>query len=255
MILLSRLIKYSARPNLSEAETKTISIRPMFKDSHHESSPQVSAYYDEVIAEARKQAEQIIASANQQADLINTSLQEAKQKAIEEHELAHNEAYEKGYQAGMSKGCEDGFQTYTSKLEEAKQIIHAAKADYEETIQAADQTILMISMQVAERIIATQLSEYKEHYHSYVKNALKEAKHYRNIKLIVHPEKYQELLSYKDELQAMLPVEAGLYILPDEELSVEDCMIDSDNGRIDATCKSQINEIKTRLIEWLENSS
>lgn len=49
----------------------------------------------------------------------------------------------------------------------------------------------------------------------------------------------------------MLPVEAGLYILPDEELSVVDCVIDSDNGRIDAKCKSQIYEIKERLSEWL----
>ncbi|MBD7936725.1 MULTISPECIES: flagellar assembly protein FliH [Cytobacillus] len=249
---MSRLFKHSSHDYLSEEEKITISIRPMFKQSEDHPSPQLSDYYDQVISEAEKKAEEIIHSANEQADRIYQTVQEEKEKAKEEQEAARKDAYEKGYLAGMSKGKEDGLNTYTSRLAEAKEMINAAKTDYEETIQSADRAILMISMKVAEKIIATELTHHIEHYQSYVKNALKEAKHYKNIKLIVHPDKYIELLSYKDELKAMLPVEAGLYILPDEELSVVDCVIDSDNGRIDATCKSQIDEIKEKLSEWLE---
>lgn len=252
MILLSRLFKHSSHDYLSEEEQITISIRPMFKQSEDHPSQQMSVYYDQMINEAEKRAEEIIQSANQHADRIYQTVQEEKEKAKEEQELVRKEAYEEGYLTGMSKGKEDGFNSYSSRLAEVKEIINAAKTDYEETIQSADRTILTISMNVAEKIIATELTYHTEHYQSYVKNALKEAKHYKNIKLIVHPDKYLELLSYKDELKAMLPVEAGLYILPDEELSVVDCVIDSDNGRIDATCKSQIDEIKERLSEWLE---
>lgn len=52
---------------------------------------------------------------------------------------------------------------------------------------------------------------------------------------------------------ALFPKELDFYIYPDEELSEMDCIIESANGRIDASIDSQLEEIKNKLIELLES--
>ena len=43
------------------------------------------------------------------------------------------------------------------------------------------------------------------------------------------------------------------YIYPDDELEETSCIIESENGRIDASVDSQLEEIKIKLFEMLES--
>jgi flagellar assembly protein FliH len=71
----------------------------------------------------------------------------------------------------------------------------------------------------------------------------------------VNPSRYSFLLSRKDELIALFPREVDFYIYPDEDLLEEACLIESANGRIDASVDSQLDEIKNKLIDLLESGT
>ena len=43
----------------------------------------------------------------------------------------------------------------------------------------------------------------------------------------------------------------GIYIIPDDEIGVYDCYIDSEIGRVDVSLDTQIKEMKSRLMELL----
>jgi flagellar assembly protein FliH len=51
---------------------------------------------------------------------------------------------------------------------------------------------------------------------------------------------------------AIFPKDTELYIFPDDELEESSCIIESENGRMDASVDSQLQEIKVKLTELLE---
>jgi len=135
----------------------------------------------------------------------------------------------------------------------AKQTVTSSKSDYQRTIEQSEPTILEIGLKVAERILGEHLDGTSEHFISIVKRALKEAREYREVQLHVNPLHYEFLLSQKEDLLKIFPKETEVYIYPDGELSQNSCIIESANGRIDASVDQQLLEIKAKLFELLES--
>ncbi|MGM9956219.1 MAG: FliH/SctL family protein, partial [Peribacillus sp.] len=119
-------------------------------------------------------------------------------------------------------------------------------------LESSESVILDIALNVAKKIIGQQLEAKEETFLSLVKGAIKEAREYREVQVHIHPSRYQSILSHKDEMIAIFPKEAELYIYPDDELDESSCIIESENGRIDASVDSQLLEIKAKLSELLE---
>jgi len=109
-------------------------------------------------------------------------------------------------------------------------------------------------MKVAGKILGKKIS-FEEEFLGLVKRALKNARDYKNIQLHIHPNHFQFLLAQKEELAAVFPQEVDFYIYPDDEMPEDACIIESENGRTDASVDSQLNEIKLRLFELLEDDS
>ncbi|WNS77173.1 flagellar assembly protein FliH [Bacillus sp. DTU_2020_1000418_1_SI_GHA_SEK_038] len=257
MILLSRLIK--AVPSLADNnvnEKKIISIKvfkPEKQEDDFEPTPiNHSEQAQSIIAEAEMEAESIISLARHEAELIRQQLEQDVQSFEIEKENIAAAAHESGYASGYEEGREKGYLEYLEIIESARAVVDSAKNDYRMHVESSDREILEIGLKVAQKILGKTIQENKEEFLPIVKRALKEARDNQEIQLHVHPSHYDYLLSNKEELKILFPREIDLFIYPDDELGESSCIIESVNGRIDASIDSQLEEIKRKLVEMLE---
>ncbi|MEK4148383.1 flagellar assembly protein FliH [Robertmurraya sp. FSL W8-0741] len=256
MISLSRLIK-SGWSKVEEQENKVISIRS-FKVENEEvdveaADIEISMQQKEILNEAKEEANRIVAEARAFQEQVQAQLQEERNNWDEEVVRLTNQAQESGYEAGFLQGKEEGYQQMHELIEQARETVNLSKTDYHRTIEESEPIILAIALKVAERILGQHLEGQSDHFLSIVKRALKEAREYREIQLHVHPAHYELLLSQKEDLIKIFPKETELYIYPDGDLTELSCIIESANGRIDASVDQQLLEIKAKLFELLES--
>ncbi|WP_079508427.1 flagellar assembly protein FliH [Mesobacillus jeotgali] len=254
MISLSRLIK-SQFTTAMPAEKKVISIRMLETTGESEVShvfTHTEAEKNRILDNAVKEANRIVSQAVEEADYIRQQIELEKQQWEQQKNLLAEEARQSGYEQGFQEGRNRGYGEYRQTIMFAQETVEAAKRDYQHHIDSSEKVILNLGVKIAGKILGEKLAA-DEGFLPLVKRALKNARDYRDIQLHVHPDHYQELLAHKDELIAIFPKEIVFYIYPDDELDETACLIESENGRIDACMDSQLEEIKTKLFEILES--
>ncbi|MBY6050351.1 flagellar assembly protein FliH [Cytobacillus firmus] len=258
MILLSRLIK-SYSPAVPKEEKKVISIRLMQSNSNpiEEAVEQSAASPHEelqaMLNSAHEEAERIVNAARIDSENVARQMDEQRMALEQEKQKIFEDARIKGFAAGADEGRQSGHREYSELIHMAREVVNTAKHDYQQHIESSERTILNIGLKVAGKILSEALEQDSDQFLSIVKRALKEAREYTEIQLHVHPMYYDLLLSHKEELIRVFPKETDLYIYPDEELSNTSCIIESANGRIEASVDSQLEEIKRKLFEMLES--
>ncbi len=256
MILLSRIIK-SIWTSPNEQKSKVIKIRSFQEnvedEQEYEHKLAVEERAEKIIEEAKREAENILSLAHHEANNIRKELEDAKKtwQEIEKPRLIE-EISTQAFQSGHEQGLKKGYEEMQESIQFAKDIVQSAREEYHLHIESSEKTILHIGMKVAEKILGKKLSESEEEFLSIVRKAIKEARDYREVQVHVHPVHYGYLVSQKEELQNIFPKGADLFIYPDEDLQETSCIIESSNGRIDASVDSQLEEIKQKLYELLE---
>ncbi len=255
MILLSRIIKSYQAKEQAKKEI-SIKIRPFPTIDFHQEEPVEEIDHTliyEQMEQAKREAEVIIAEAREQAEAMMREIQQARnQWELEERPMFIEQAQKEGYQQGMEDGFQKGYSEMADTLQYAQGIVDLSKQDYAKTIEAAEPVILELAIKVAERIIGSKLNENNETFLSIVKRTIKEARDNREVQLHVHPVQYPFILSQKEELSAIFPKNTDFYIYPDPDLAENSCIIESENGRIDASVDSQLHELRMKLMEFLE---
>ena len=82
------------------------------------------------------------------------------------------------YHAGLEEGKAQGYAEYHVLIEEARQIIAAAKKENITYLEASEKTILDLAVKIAGKIVASKIDEEENSYLTFVKRAVKEAKEY-----------------------------------------------------------------------------
>lgn len=254
MISLSRLIK-SQFTSTVPAEKKVISIR-LLEASNQQEVPQVFTHTEDermrILGEAAIEADNILSKAREEAEQICQQINLEKQEWEQQRSLLAEESRQLGFEQGYQEGRNQGYEEYRQTIMFAQETVDAAKRDYQSHIDSSEKVILDLGVKIAGKILGEKLAA-DEGFLTLVKRALKNARDYKDIQLHVHPKHYQDLLAQKEELIAIFPKDIDFYIYPDDELEETSCIIESGNGRVDASVDSQLEEIKNKLFEMLES--
>ncbi|WP_378932149.1 flagellar assembly protein FliH [Metabacillus herbersteinensis] len=247
---MSRLIK-SQFTNRNDREKFSISVntvRDLLEDSIETVDPSVSLRAQKVIHNAENEAKELIQRSHQQLDEVLRSIDQERAAWQEERELIIEQAKQEGYAEGLELGRQEAERMHVEFIEESRKIVTLAKQDYEDKVQSAEETILTLSVKLAEKILASEIDQSQERFTEIIKKALKEVKEYVDIKIHVHPINYQLLLSQKTELTLLITNESDLLIYADEEMDEKSCYIESPFGRIDASIDTQLQQLKDQLL-------
>jgi flagellar assembly protein FliH len=251
---LSRLIK-SGWATPEQSDQRIISIKTLFNANIEEglrSETTIEIDKDEILANAQLEANNLVRQAKDEAEKVKEQINLEKQHWEQELQRLRMIAEQEGFEQGVMQGRDQGLLEFQDIIQTAQEVVVASKNEYQKQVESADETILNIALAVAEKIINQKLED-REQFIPIVKKALKDARDYREIQLHIHPTHYGFLLSHKDELMGLFPRETDFYLYPDDSLSEWSCIIESSNGRIDASVDSQLVEIKRMLQEILES--
>jgi flagellar assembly protein FliH len=250
MILLSRLIK-SNWANQDNQKEKIISIK--YVNSFHEEDYISQQEQEKILDHAYEEANEIKRQALEDIEKDRHQLLVEKQNW--ELERAHliEEAKTEGIHIGIEEGRTSGYEEYIEVIQKAKTIVDSSKEDYMKYLQSAEKMILELGIKVAEKIINKTMEDKEENFLSLVKKVLKEMRDQKEIQIHVHPTHYQFVLSEKEELLHLFPIQPNIFIFPDENVEENGCIIETANGRIDASVDSQLTLIKDKLIDLLES--
>lgn len=253
MISLSRLIK-SRWANPVNENQKVISIRMLQHNVNNETEVyQYDEEKEKIMNEARQIAGKFVQEAEQKAQEIRQQIMLDKEAWEQERQSYIEAAKREGFELGLLEGRDQGYKEYQETIFLAKEVVNSSKKEYEQQVQSAEKTILNLGLKIAGQIIGQRIEETNQTFLSIVKRALKEAREYKEVQLHINPSHYGFILSQKEELLTIFPNEADFYIYPNEELGTNSCIIESANGRIDASLDSQLIEVKGKLLEILES--
>ncbi|HEY4553816.1 MAG TPA: flagellar assembly protein FliH [Bacillaceae bacterium] len=206
----------------------------------------------EALKQAEDQAEAIIARAQEEARTIQHHMDAERANWEEEKNILRKKAWETGYEEGLKEGHQQGLLTYEEQITAARDIVRDSREAFQQYLESAERTILELAVSVAEKVLHGTLQENPEQFHHLVKAALKEAREFKEVQIHVHPANHQALMAAKNELDALFPSNTQCFIYPDSDMDEHACVIESENGRIDASIGSQLSELKSKLLELLE---
>jgi flagellar assembly protein FliH len=255
MILLSRLIKsqYTYKNDNDKQPIAVQALQELLNEKYKNSNePEISQQTSYIIQTAKEEAEKLIQSALAEKTGIVQQIDYERSAWEQERVQLFEQARQEGYAEGLELGRQEALRQYQAHIEESERIVDLAKKDYDETVQSAENTILALSIKLAEKVIGSKLHESPEIFLPLVKLGLNEVKEYENIKIHVHPSFYQLLLSQKDELQSLVTNNTDMNIYANAELNVNDCFIESAFGRIDISIDTQLQQLKKQLLQLLE---
>ncbi|MGM7720370.1 flagellar assembly protein FliH [Metabacillus sp. Hm71] len=249
---MSRLIKSQYT---NKDEKQTIAVRGL-KMLLHETSkemdnPKSKLEASYLIQSAKEERERLIQAALEEKTAIMQQIEVERAAWEQEREQLFEQVRHEAYAEGLELGRQEALRQHQAFIEESKRIVDLARKDYSEKIQSAEEEILALSIKLAEKVIASSLSETPERFLPLVKQGLNEVKEHEHIKIHVHPANYELLLTHKDELAFLATNSQDVSIYANEELKVNDCFIESTFGRIDISIDTQLEQLKKQLLQLL----
>lgn len=255
MISLSKIIK--REQSTENPQIVTIGIQPIDNPISEEIEEALLIEESEaekaIIAKAKEQANQILEDAKAQFEAEQQQIAIEKERWQEERIQWVEQAKQEGYEIGYEKGLEAGKNEYIETIQKAEQIVLKANDVYSKQIEEAELEIVSIGLKVAEKIIGHELNENTHTWIEIVKRAIKEVRDQQNVKIYVHPNQFDLTLQHQEELKDLFQItDIRLLILPNDDLQEFACIVESPFGQIDATIDNQLNELKDKLVEKLE---
>ncbi|UCZ51726.1 flagellar assembly protein FliH [Bacillus shivajii] len=266
---MSKLIK-SAYANKLEDSVKTIGVRRLYTNNdendpsieHDEMNEQAEQQYsgkqneverENILLEAKQQAEELIEEAQLEIDAKKKEIAEYENNIAKEAEVRFEKAKQAGEKEGYEAGLIKGKQAYDQKIVEAQKIIDQAKQDYISKIGDSQSDMLDLSLNIAEKIIGKTIDEDPDAFLQLVKEAVTEVREQEEVKIYVPPNCYERTLKNKREIKEIALNTRQLYIYPDASINEDSCIIETPFGKIDASIDSQLTEMKTALHELLKS--
>ncbi len=173
--------------------------------------------------------------------------------ARDEVEQIEQEAYDKGFQAGIKKAYEENREEGTRKLVPA---IDAFEMSVKEltaartlTYKNCEAELMELLNTLSKRIIHRELSRSNEFILDVIREALKELTQQEKITIRLNSADLEYAESFKPELFKELRNVKSLSFESDDSLERGGCVIETNFGEIDSTVDSKIIELEKSILK------
>lgn len=202
---------------------------------------------EDTIKNAKIEAERIINAARQQAD---STLSSAEEKIAAKMREASQKAQEEGYKHGESLAKKD----YQDLISEAEELKQKAKEIYSNTVASLENDMVEIILQVARKVIGTELTQNKDVILGLVRNAVSGTSPTDKISIRVCAENYDYVIENKERILEGFKWVRDFEIIKDSALTKGECLLDTGFGTIDSSIETQLQAVERTLRELLGQS-
>ena len=190
------------------------------------------------LATAREQAGQLLQKAR---DSAADHLAEAHRRAIE----IERDAFASGYQEGLEKARSEQAQLSERLAQDVQMAIERMNQQNRERMNQLEPEILELSLQVAEKVIALELSRQDKAYVFMVRSALRQLQSKDQVQVRISD---QDLAHLTGRIIEAIEAEGPqVEVCVDNQLAKGACLIESVSGTLDASVAVQLQNIRRRL--------
>lgn len=199
------------------------------------------------VAAAREEAAAILARARQEAEEIK-----ARALAEREQALAAGRAagQEQGYQEGLARAEEEAAairREADNLREEARQVLAEAQRSYQETIAAAEGATIDLALTIAARVVGRAVELRPDLVLEIARPAIRQVAEGQHYLIYAAPAAAAVIREHRQELLAEAAPGARLQVLADPGFKAGGCRIETENGFVDASVDTQLEEVKKIL--------
>lgn len=192
--------------------------------------------------------------------------QQARQMLLDaegEIEAVRQQAREQGKQEGLVQGLQQAEQELTQRVQHQagqllqqrlngvlgglKQATAQLEQERQQVLARWEQRALQLSLAIAEKLIHQQLQAHPELLVKRVEEILELALGGSRTIIRLSPADLERVGPHLQEVLDLTRQHAGVELIPDDRLSAGDCVVETDQGRIDARIETQLNRIVQEL--------
>jgi len=192
---------------------------------------------EEILEKAREDAALIIKEAQFEViRLMENAEQEIHQNSIQVEAEARN----KGYEEGLNESRKQ----YEDLIREAEFIKENAKIEYKEVLAGIEADVVETILDVARKVIGTEIIFNKEDILYLVKQAFEKCANKDNVVLKVSADDYEFLVNNRDRLHSMIEGLGEIEIKKDSSMKAGSCILETRFGSIDAGVDTRLKRIE-----------
>ncbi|MHB1041871.1 MAG: FliH/SctL family protein [Eubacteriales bacterium] len=197
----------------------------------------VAAQAEEALNHACSSADEIIIKAMVECEKMK---QEARQEAFEQ---GSREGSEKGYREGMARAEKEA----SAIRSQAHEVLVQAEKIRRQTFENLETEIIELAREIAEKLLSAQLSLNPGAVLNVAKEALRQVANRQNVVLYINPAELELVENKKEELKSILQPRAEFQVIADPSLLPGGCVVETEQGQIDATLEKRKEELLRAL--------
>ncbi len=225
---------------------------------------QKQAWYQEQLSkieEIRAAAQQeLLASQEQAREIVAEAEKQAEQQAKDILLRATEKGYSEGQEKGLEEGRARGFAEATRETEhlrseardQTRNMLEQAEDIRIQLIRGAEEEVVELAMTIASKVIRSHVEVKRDTVVHLASEALDRAVAAGYYTIFVHPGDVELLKEYISELRRSAPGNARIHIIPDGSIGQGGCKVETEQGMVDVTLESQLEQIRKALREVLE---
>ncbi|MDN4607465.1 flagellar assembly protein FliH [Sporosarcina highlanderae] len=248
-----RSIKMIPKEDVKEITIRNLNLPPTDEIGHELTQEALILERDRMLTNARTEIE-----------TEKSKLERMRQTALEDISAMHatweeektrlqQQAYEEGFQIGYEEGRSKALSDMSDSVNIANEVTVKSHDNSKKYLENQERVILEIAMKTAERILGTTLEDDKKKFLSIVKKGLKEAREMKEVKLYVPTTHFDFISSNRSELMAIFPPEVPFLIFANDDFDENDCIIETNQGRIVVSVDEQLSMLKEQLFDLMES--
>lgn len=183
-----------------------------------------------------------------QPDEVSAPRPKAEQEAARlEAEEIRTKAYEEGRRQGYQEGIAQAWIEAEQIRNRARSMVREVEEIRRRTLDELENDIRALAVAIAEKLVARQLELDPEYITAVAREVLEVVRERENIVLYAHPSHVVHLQDAYPKLKAALPENAALRIISDAGLEEGGCLVETEQGLVDASRDVRWQEILKAL--------
>lgn len=201
-------------------------------------------------------ANEELSLANEELISLQNEIEALKTEADSIIENANAEAErikEEAYQEAQNRGYEEGYNAGLNEVENLKAEVHRQAEEnmlqYETLVKNFEPQMVDIITDIYEKVFDVCLDDYKNIVSALAIDALNHSDGAKNIIIHLSKDDFLRVSENKDQILMQTGLrENDIDFIQDATLSLDECMIETENGVFDCSLKTELAELKRKLM-------
>jgi flagellar biosynthesis/type III secretory pathway protein FliH len=195
---------------------------------------------DNIIEQANREAEEIINNAHDEAERLRGS-------AYDEADSIKQQAKEEGYQAGYEEGHAAANAEYEQMMAELEQQRSIQEQEFEQQkeqlLKETEKKMVEWLCRMVPHITGVEIEGHEDVLMYMINNSMRDLDDSYHFVIKVSPDDYPMVVENKDKIYGIANPSIELEIFEDAKLSAKQCLIETDNGMVNLSLDTQLNNL------------